>query len=78
MWLYRWGARTISVVFILRATIGFWQMSRALNHPEMPAAFRETTIFYLSIYLPLFLVLGVLTGVVELAASRQSRGADST
>lgn len=69
-WLYRAGCWVIALVFVSRAILGFIEMSRSPNNPQMTDGFRETTHFYLTIYLPVFLVLGVLTAIVELTSAR--------
>lgn len=69
-WIYRAGAWVIAVLFVLRAVLGEIEMARMLDDPRMTPAFRETTRYYLLIYLPLFMVLGVLSLVVALSRAK--------
>lgn len=75
-WIYRVATGVIAILFILRATIGFVQMSRMLDHPAMTEVFRRTTWLYLLLYLPIFLAVGVMAGYVALVSpvtDRRSR-----
>ena len=71
-WLYRLGSWGVAVVLVGRAAVGFVEMPATLHDPATPASFRETIRLYLMIYLPIFAVLGALSGYV--AARSSSRG----
>ena len=67
-WLYRRCAWGIAFILTVRALLGFAEMLRTFLNPLTPPPFRETILLYLTIYLPLFLLLGLATAYVALRA----------
>lgn len=72
MWLYRTGTIGIAVILTARALLGFAEMSQSYLNPLTPEPFRETIGLYLSIYLPVFLLLGFAAAYVTLRAESRS------
>ena len=69
-WIYHAGTWALAAVLLLRSILGFIDMSATYLDPETPAAFRETILLYLRVYLPLFGVLGASSAFVAFRADR--------
>lgn len=69
-WVYRAGVWTVAAVLLLRSIVGFAEMSVTYANPVTPAAFRETILLYLRVYLPVFGLLGALSAYVAFGAGR--------